>query len=327
LFRAERPQKGRLREFFQWNIDIIGQDSVLADAEVIFTTVDYLRQAGLTQRDIRVRISSRKLLSSALRKIGIPENQLDPLYTLLDKYRKIPTDTFEKTLIEQVKDSEITNKIMKFMATDAMVSLPEVIGNNSEVDEAVQELAYLEELLEKMGVWHYCDFDPSIVRGLAYYTGIVFEVHELAGELRAICGGGRYDNLLHDFGGPKISATGMGMGDCVLEILLREKGLLEKNLTKQKSFCFIAFADESYKDTVIQTAMEIRSMGFAANFSYKATRLGKQLKQASEQNVGKCIIIGDEFKDKKLVVKDMASGKQEVVDYNKFIEELKRKSG
>jgi len=319
LFRAERPQKGRLREFFQWNIDIIGEDSVLADAEVIFTTVDYLRDAGLTQRDIRVKISSRKLLASVLRKIGIQEKLLNTLYALLDKYRKIPVETFEKTLLEQVQDSSIADKIMKFMATDALVNLTEIIGNNSDVDEAIQELAHLKVLLEQMGVWHYCDFDPGIVRGLAYYTGAVFEVHEFAQELRAICGGGRYDNLLHDFGGPKIPATGMGMGDCVLEILLREKGILDKQITKQNLYYFVAYVDETYRNAAVKLTMKLRSAGFAANFSYKITKLGKQLKQASEQNAEKCIIIGDEFKNNKLTLKDMESGKQELVDTDEFL--------
>jgi histidyl-tRNA synthetase len=323
LFRAERPQKGRLREFFQWNIDIIGEDSVLADAEVIFTTVDYLRQTGLKQHDIRVKISSRKLLASSLKNIGIPENKLDTLYALLDKYHKMPEDTFEKTLFQQVPNSEKVDKVMNFMSSDTIAGLTEIVGDNPEVDEAVQELAYLKELLEQMGVWQYCDFDPSIVRGLAYYTGVVFEVHEFSQELRAICGGGRYDNLLHDFGGPKISATGMGMGDCVLEIMLREKGVLEKQLATQRLFCFVACADESYKDKAIRTAMKIRSKGLAANFSYKTAKLSKQLKQASDQNAEKCIIIGDEFKDKKLVVKDMKTGEQELVDADKFLAGLK----
>lgn len=323
LFRAERPQKGRLREFFQWNIDIIGEDSVLADAEVIFTTVDYLREIGLTQRDIRVKISNRRLLSSSLKNIGIPEKNLGPLYTLLDKFRKLPKDTFENALFELVPDSGKAVKIMDFLALSTFVDLTEIVGTTEEIKDSIQELAYLKDLLEQMGVWHYCDFDPGIIRGLAYYTGVVFEVHEFSQELRAICGGGRYDNLLHDFGGPKIPATGMGMGDCVLEILLNEKGLLEKQLTKQKLFCFVAFADESCKDKAIQVAMKIRSKGFAANFSYKAAKLSKQLKQASEQNTEKCIIIGDEFKDNKLVVKDMVSGQQELVDYDEFLSNLK----
>ncbi len=323
LFRAERPQKGRLREFFQWNIDIIGVDDVLADAEVIFTTVDYLREVGLTQRDIRVKLSSRKLLASALQNIGVPKGQLDSLYALLDKYSKMPGDTFEKTLVERIPDLVIATKIMDFMNVTRLSEVPEIVGTNAEVEDAIQELALLKVLLTQMGVWRYCDFYPSIVRGLAYYTGVVFEVDELMGELRAICGGGRYDKLLRDFGGPQIPATGMGMGDCVLEILLREKGLLEKQLKDAKLDYFVACVDGSYKDEAVKVTMGLRSKGSSANFSYKISKLGKQLKEASEQNARKCIIIGDELKNNQLVVKDMASGEQELVDYDEFWSRLK----
>jgi histidyl-tRNA synthetase len=323
LFRAERPQKGRLREFFQWNIDIIGEDDVLADAEVIFTTIDYLRSAGLKHRDVRVKISSRKLLASSLKNIGIPETQLDTLYSLLDKYTKIPADTFEKMLGDQVSDKRMAKQIMGFMGTTTLSEVSEIIGTNTEVEDAVQELARLKELLDQMGVWKYCDFCPSIVRGLAYYTGVVFEVHEFAQELRAIAGGGRYDNLLKDFGGPPIPATGMGMGDCVLEILLEERGLLKKQLTEQKLDCFVACVDEAYRQAAIELTMKLRSAGFAANFSYKAVKLRKQLKQASEQKAKKCIIIGEEYNKNQLVIKDMKTGKQEIVDVDKFLSKLK----
>jgi histidyl-tRNA synthetase len=321
LFRAERPQKGRLREFFQWNIDIIGADDVLADAEVIFTTVDYLRSVGLKHRDVRVKISSRKLLASSLKNVGIPETQLLSLYPLLDKYSKMPGDTFEKMLSEQVIDKSIAKKVMEFMGSTTLSEVSEIIGTNAEVEDAIQELARLKELLEQMGVWRYCDFYPSIVRGLAYYTGVVFEVHEFAQELRAICGGGRYDNLLHDFGGPRITATGMGMGDCVLGILLDERGLFKPE-SKELDY-FIAFVDEVYRQNAIKLTMKLRSAGLAANFSYKAAKLSRQLKQASEQNARRCIIIGEEYKNKQLIIKDMASGEQELVDYDEFWSRLK----
>ncbi|MFC1781403.1 histidine--tRNA ligase [Planctomycetota bacterium] len=322
LFRAERPQKGRLREFFQWNIDIIGVDDILADAEVIFTTVDYLREIGLTNRDIRVKISSRKLLASSLTNIGIPEDKQAPLYVLLDKYKKIPNEVFEKTLIEQVQDSTIAARIMDFMGAPTFVNLTEIVGSGSGVDEAIQELAQLKELLSQMDVWRFCDFDPSIVRGLAYYTGIVFEVHEFSQELRAICGGGRYDNLLRDLGGPAIPATGMGMGDCVLEILLREKDLLERQLKKIQLKYFVAYVDDSFKHKAVEVTMKLRSKKKSANFSYKASKLNKQLKTASEKNSKTCIIIGEEFKDNNLIVKDMSTGRQELVNIEKFFSDL-----
>ena len=324
LFRAERPQKGRLREFFQWNIDIIGVDDVLADAEVIFTTIDYLRDMKLSHRDIRIKVSSRKLLSSVLQNIGIPEEKLDSLYTLLDKYKKLPSDAFEESLHGQISNSDMAEKIIAFMNAETLSHISEIVDINSEVDEAIQELAQLKELLNQMGVWQYCDFDMSIVRGLAYYTGIVFEVHESAQELRAIGGGGRYDNLLRDFGGPSISATGMGMGDCVLEILLKDKGLLEKNIPTAQLEYFVAAVDKEFFQKAIEITMKIRSAGLAANFSYKSAKLSKQLKEASEQKAKECIIIGEEFKNNELVIKDMAAGKQKLINIEKFLSQLKR---
>ncbi len=318
LFRAERPQKGRLREFFQWNIDIIGEDSVLADAEVIFTAVDYLRQAGLTSDDIVVKVSSRKMLAEVLEKIGVTQQSLIPLYALLDKRKKLPPETFEKMLSDLLVDSKIANDVKEFMDCNGFSQV-----ENKYECQGTSEITELMRLLDQMGVSDYCIFDPGVVRGLAYYTGIVFEIYDKADALRAICGGGRYDNLLRDFGGPSIPATGMGMGDCVLEILLREKGILEKQLPATQLEYFVAYADESFKDKTIQFTMQLRSRGFAANFSYKAGGLGKQLKQASMQNAQKCIIIAEEFKDNKLIIKDMKTGEQKNVEYDTFLSELK----
>ncbi len=335
LFRAERPQKGRLREFFQWNIDIISEDDVLADAEIIFTTIDYLQEVGLSSKDVKVKMSSRKLLVAVLKNIGIPESKHDVLYTVLDKKSKIPPETFRDVLDEQVKDSEKAAKIEAFMELDSITKVEKMFSHDDEVVMANDELAEVRHHLDQMGVADYCVFDPSIVRGLAYYTGVVFEVHDVVGDLRAICGGGRYDNLLHDFGGPQVPATGMGMGDCVLEILLEKKGLIDKNLPEKRLDYFVATVDKpinietvdgivkkTEKDIVIQLTANLRLAGYSAAFSYKSGGLGKQLKEASEQKAKKCIIIGDEFKENKLAVKDMETGKQVLVDYDKFLSDL-----
>jgi histidyl-tRNA synthetase len=319
LFRAERPQKGRLREFFQWNIDIIGVDDVLADAEVIFTTIDYLRQVGLTSKDIKVKISSREFLAGFLKSIGIPEEKLGDIYVLLDKSAKLPPGVFEELLREQVPDKTISVKILDFMVEQSIEQVRDLTAPNESTESALENLGNVFNYLESMGVGDFCIFNPGIVRGLAYYTGIVFEVHDAVGELRAICGGGRYDNLLKDFGGPSIPATGMGMGDCVLEILLREKGLLEKQLPKNAIDYFVAYVDDKYKSQAIQITMKLRSMGCSANFSYKAAKLNKQLKQASDQNAQKCVIIGQEIESNKLAVKDMATSEQKLVDLDEFL--------
>jgi histidyl-tRNA synthetase len=323
LFRAERPQKGRLREFFQWNIDIIGEDKSIADAEIIFVTLDYLRMVGLTNKDIQVKISSRKLLAIFLTRLGIPEDRLETIYSVLDKKDRLPTKAFEQMLEEQVQDKKTVNKIIDFMSIDSMPQLEEWLRAEEDEFAAYSEINQVLACLGLMGVGDFCKYEPSIVRGLAYYTGIVFEVHAVGSELRAICGGGRYDNLLRDFDGPPESATGMGMGDCVLEILLREKGLIDKNITKRQIDYFVALADNIFSKQLYEITAKLRSTGFSANFSYKPlSGLSKQLKEASAQNAKKCIIIGSEIENNQLVVKDMATGQQELVELDRFLEEL-----
>lgn len=323
LCRAERPQKGRLREFFQWNIDIIGDNTGQGDAEIIFTTLDYLRTTGLTGRDIRARISSRKLLAAVLTGLGIPAERLDSLYAVLDKKGKVPAETFQALLAEQVPDAGQVRRILDFMALDSIERTRDVTELNDEARSAIDELEAVFDILKWMGVEEYCVFDPSIVRGLAYYTGMVFEVHDIGGELRAICGGGRYDNLLRDFGGPAIPATGMGMGDAVLEILLREKGLLDKQALKPELDYFVASADQLFGSDVYRLAAAIRSKGRSANFTYKRGGLSKQLKEATGQNAKKCVIVGQEYADRRqVVIKDMATGEQQTVDAERFLSEL-----
>ena len=330
LFRAERPQKGRLREFFQWNIDIIGVDDVLADAETIFCALDYLREVGLTPDDIIVKISSRKMLAEVLQTIGIAEKELEALYAILDKRSRLPIETFERMLSETVGDKDKCRKILELMSVESVEQVSSLFELSEKAKKSVDELQRLFELLRTMGIADFCVFDIGVVRGLAYYTGIVYEIYDRVGELRAIGGGGRYDDLLKQFGGPTIPATGFGIGDCVLEILLREKGLLDKQLPKSRLDYFIAcvvlgtpYGDKVYEEAVVKLTMKLRSAGFAANFSYKPVKLKKQLKDASEQNAQKCIIIGDELKDNKLAIKDMVTGEQELIDYDEFFDQLK----
>lgn len=319
LCRAERPQKGRLREFFQWNVDIIGIDDPLADAETIFCAVDYLRQVGLTGSDIVVKISSRKMLAEILTAIGISKDKFDQVYAVLDKRNKIPAEAFEKMLAEVVTDAAMRNKLIEVMAVDSYESLGKIVEMNDGLNAAIDELRRLFELLITMGIAEFCRFDIGIVRGLAYYTGIVYEIFDKAAELRAIGGGGRYDDLLKMLGGPAISATGFGIGDCVLGILLEEKGLLNKQLSDGQIDYFIAYADKQYQDKAVEVTTAIRSKGFSAGFSYKGGNLGKQLKQAAGLNAGKCIIIGSEIESGELVIKNMADSSQQAVGENEFL--------
>ena len=317
LCRAERPQKGRLREFFQWNVDIIGVDDVLADAETIFCAIDYLREVGLTPDDIVVKISSRKMLAAVLKSIGIDRSNLDGLYAVLDKRNKLPDEAFEEILKKQLPDKAKKQQVLELMNTESIEQIENIFG----VQEALDELKQLMLLLNKMAVGDYCKFDPGIVRGLAYYTGVVYEIYDKANQLRAIGGGGRYDDLLKQFGGPAIPATGFGIGDCVLGILLEEKGLLKPE-PKELDY-FVAYVNENYRDKAVELAIELRSKGLIADFSYKAAKLSKQLKLASEGNAKKSIIIGDEFKNNELAIKDMATGEQKLVKVDEFLSQPK----
>ena len=316
LCRAERPQRGRLREFFQWNIDIIGEDNVLADAETIFCALDYLQEVGLTPDDIVVKISSRKMLAAILQTIGIAANKLEDLYALLDKRSRLPQEAFEKMLTEQVANENKRKKILELMAVESIKQIGDCLQLSETAKESVDELKRLFELLDVMGIADFCVFDIGVVRGLAYYTGIVYEIYDKANELRAIGGGGRYDDLLKQFGGPAIPATGFGIGDCVLEILLKEKRLL-KPKPHQLDY-FVAYTDKQFFQKAIKITTKLRRAGLAANFDYKSANLSKQLKQASAQSAQKCIIIGEEFNNNQLVVKDMATGQQELIELNEF---------
>jgi len=326
LCRAERPQRGRLREFFQWNVDIIGVDDVLADAEVIFCALDYLREVELTPDDIVVKISSREMLAALLQTIGIAEGELEPLYAVLDKRNKLPRDTFEEMLTKQVTDENKRNKIIELMAIESIEQISDCLQLSKTAKESVDELSRLFELLGVMDVADFCVFDVGIVRGLAYYTGIVFEIYDKASQLRAIGGGGRFDNLLQQFGGPTIPATGFGIGDCVLGILLEEKGLLQKQLPPRQPDYFVAFTDKQFFQKAIEIMAKLRRAGLASDFSYKTGGLSKQLKQASLANAKKCVIIGEEFNNNQLVVKDMQSGEQQLIELDKFFAQLKSES-
>jgi histidyl-tRNA synthetase len=321
LCRAERPQKGRLREFFQWNIDIIDVDDVLADAEIIYCSLDYLRSLGLTGSDVTAKISSRRLLAALLKNIGIPEKKLETLYPILDKKSKIPEDAFIEMLEKGINSAQTIQTIGKLMDIHSVDDIPAIVDLNDDAQTALDELGRVFAYLEQMGVADYCRFDMGIVRGLAYYTGMVFEIQDAAGELRAICGGGRYDNLLSDFGGPKITATGMGMGDAVLEILLREKGLLtDDTLRTQTLDYFIACAGPEFVDNAVELLARIREAGFSCNYSYRTSALGKQMKQADAMNAAQCIIVGRELTDsQQLVIKDMKTGKQQLVAVETFL--------
>jgi len=293
-FRAERPQRGRLREFKQWNVDLLGIDAPSADAEVIATAVVALDKLGLTCDDVVVRISHRSVVTSMLLEGGLDESQLDQALALLDKKEKMDDGTFAAKLDE----AGLPASAFAQFDGDAVVSHP--------------DLDVLQSELERWGVSDWCAFDFSIVRGLAYYTGIVFEIHERSGAERAIAGGGRYDKLIEMFGGPSMPAVGFGMGDVVLSLVLKDKGLLKDGeaYLEPPDVFVVSASDEG--DAILPTiTSSLRTNGVHTRQSYKTTRnVGKLLTEAAKANARNVIILGGELEKGNVVVKNLASGEQ-----------------
>ena len=324
LCRGEQPQRGRLREFFQWNIDIIGVASPVADAEAIFAAIDFLREIGLGPNDVVMRISSRAMLAELLKQEGFSDEQMiDSAYRLLDKRSKSAEDVFESLVKEVFTDAHLRESLARIGNYRTLGEIQAQPGLSKQAREACEDLAEVFKALEALGVDDYCTFDIGIVRGLAYYTGTVFEAFDRAGQFRAICGGGRFDDLLSALGGPSMPAVGFGMGDVVLGEVLAEKGLLPK--AKPVLDYYVIAADKSLSEKVLRVTAELRAKGYSARFSYRQSGLGKQLKAAGACGALKVVILGQETTDDGLVtVKDMVAGSQIRLPLEKLLSEAER---
>lgn len=286
LFRYEKMQKGRLREFYQLNMDILGSNEVSADAELIAAVIDMMRDLGLTDRDFKVRISSRTLLEECFTALGLDNAQFPPLYALLDRKGKVSPDDYHADLATIIPDQMIRDRINAlFSATD----LGDVVKLAAEVPSH-SVLGELFSLLGKYGMAEYVCFDINIVRGLAYYTGIVFEVFTIDKGMRAIAGGGRYDKLVELYGGPVTPAVGFAAGDVVLGDLLKEKGLLPPETPRCS--IFIVALDDTGRGVMIETAQVLREAGIACEFPFKAGNIGKQMKQADATRAPLTLFVG-----------------------------------
>jgi histidyl-tRNA synthetase len=305
--RAENPQKGRLREFFQWNIDIIGEDSPVADAECIFVAVDLLREIGLTPREAVVRVGSRQVLVAALRAAGVEPGKMDDALTILDRRPKLTDEQFRKLLQAGGLTEAQMQAASRLQVCRTLEEAQAATAGVEGLQGALGELRRLWQYLDAFGVAPWCRLDLGIVRALAYYTGIVWEVFDAANSLRAVAGGGRYDDLLEVLGGPKVGGTGFGMGDVVLGILLEEKGKLPADLRSQRLDFFVVDAQEGQPNKVLEVAAALRGRGLSADFSYKRQSIGKQLKEANRRGAARAAIV----KKDTVTVKDLASGSQQ----------------
>ncbi len=274
LFRYERAQRGRLREHFQLNVDIVGEPGELADAELLCLAIDIMRELGLGPEHVRARVSDRRLLNALLLEIGVTEAQLGDVYGVLDKFARQPHAVSREKLAAAGLVPAAVDRVMKLPDDGSIDDLRREFGGSSGSNAALDRFARYLEHLESLGVSAWVDLDLSIVRGLAYYTGIVFELFDAQGELRAICGGGRYDALLAALGGSDLPALGFGMGDVVLGDILRARGLLPP-ATGSGADLFLVGGPGAVTqglDGALRLVRALRAQGFAVDYALNGER-------------------------------------------------------
>ena len=291
-FRYERMTKGRKREHYQWNLDIIGEDSVLAEAEVIGAACDALRRMGLSSADFKVHVSSRKFLGELLAKSGIAADRHAQVFLALDKRGKMP-------------DAEIAAMLKDGGLSDAEIEATFAIMETKDYS-ACPELVELFRLAEIAGFADCLEFDISVIRGLSYYTGVVFECFDTKGEFRAIFGGGRYDNLLTTIGGEPTSAVGLGFGDVVVTELLKAR--LGEDAAAARKGVAIGFMFPEQRDAAVALAARLRKSGECVDLALRSQKPKKFFSHAAEAGAAKAVFLGPDDVEKGVArMKDLST--------------------
>ena len=321
LFRYERQQRGRLREHFQLNMDIIGESGPLADAELIAAAIDILRAFGFGPQDVTARVSDRRVLRELFLRYGFLPEKLDIAYAMLDRYDKgerPETVVFGKAFSTDGKEIPVT--IANLRGLDAVRDALRTVGGDGVVLEPLAEAV---GGLQAMGLGEFVEVDLTIVRGLAYYTGIVFELFDRAQKLRAICGGGRYDGLLEELAGIDLPALGFGMGDVVLGELLKERGVVPTASLRLDAF-LIAVSGEDV-GPVLKLAHDLRDRGLAVEYALRHSTIRKQMELAVARGAPLAVILGpEERKAGVAVLRDLAAGTERKVALDSLIQEFRR---
>ena len=321
LFRYERQQKGRLREHFQLNCDIVGEASVTADAELVAIALDIMREFGLSSSHVSARVSDRRLLQALVLHAGASEQALPDVYAVIDKRGREPASVSREKLETAVGSSDIANQIDSFLAVGEIGELSTMYNGVPGVAEHLQRMHEYLGYVAALGFGDWVKLDLSIVRGLAYYTGIVFELFDTAGEYRAICGGGRYDTLLQTLGGVDLPALGFGMGDVVVGELLRARGLIP--VTPSRTDYWVAAEDDALTTQVMSVAAELRRRDRSVEYSLKPQQLSRQLKSASAAGASHAVLIRrDRFEAGEITVRDLQAGTERSMPLTEFINSL-----
>jgi len=305
LFRYERQQRGRLREHFQLNMDIIGESGPLADAELMAAAVDIMRALGLGPGDVQLRVSDRRLLKALLAARGVTDAQLPSAFAVIDRSERVPKNVLEEMLRESGFGSRESGAVFEVAALRGPAAL-------KAAGEAAEPLGQAVQALEQMGLGEFVQVDLTIVRGLAYYTGIVWELFDAQKELRAIAGGGRYDGLL------ELPALGFGMGDVVLGELLKERGVVPKASIELGAFLIAVGGDDI--PVVLELAHALREGGIAVEYGLRHTGVRKQLELAAARGAARAVIVGpDERAEGVAVVRDLRTGTEAKVPIRQLL--------
>lgn len=309
-FRYERMTKGRKREHYQWNCDIIGEESVLAEEEVLGAACDALRRMGLSKDDFRVHVSNRALLSELLAASGIPADRHAQVFLALDKRGKMP----DEEIAAMLRDGGVDDAGVK--ATFAIMDLRTLDEAERLAGAGSPAVAQLRELFRLAGIAGFADylvFDISVIRGLSYYTGIVFECFDTQREFRAIFGGGRYDNLLTTIGGDPATAVGLGFGDVVVTELLKAR--LGADAPAPKKGVYVGWMFPEQRDAALALAAKLRAQGECVNLALRKAKPKQFFSRAGASSCAKAVFLGpDDVAAGRAKMKDLATREETVLE-------------
>lgn len=299
FWRYESPQKGRGREFFQWNVDLIGADSPEADAEMAAVIASFFNRVGLAPEHVRILINNRRLMDGELADLEIPSSQRGEIFRLIDKRDKLEPREWED-YAEEIG-----------LAPGQLDGIKSILENDR-LWEKSPELERFFQAVDALGVSDYVEFAPHIIRGLDYYTGTVFEAQAVTSDVRrALLGSGRYDNLLADVGGDPLPGVGFAMGDMVLAVVLEELGLLPEDGEATPAPVIVTVFDQ---DTLLESftlAAELRRAGLKVNCYPEVEKLGKQFRHANRIGSRAAVVLGpEEMQENTAAVKDLRTGEQ-----------------
>jgi histidyl-tRNA synthetase len=306
-WRYERMTRGRRREHFQWNMDVWGIAGEEADAELLSAMVMFFNKVGLTSEDVGIKVNSRLVIGEILTELGIPPEKFAATCVLVDKLEKVPLDALQGDLEELGLDRSVVEKLTAVLAVKSVDGIKEILGEDS---PALKQISKLLTLCEGYGISDWIIFDASVVRGLAYYTGVVFEAFDRKGVLRAIAGGGRYDKLLETFGGEPTPAAGFGFGDAVIVELLKDRDLLPLFETSGVDTVVFAMEEDLYT-AAIDVAGRLRGAGQKVDLILESKKPKWVFKHADRIGAKYCAIIGSkEYESGEVAIKDLTDGEQ-----------------